>query len=137
MFELGPMIDKLVRTCGELAVARGKPFRSVITITPLAFTALIIAGGANAQTSTPASPKMPFRTSPPIVSAYCLSVSAGFLQSEARASEEAKKCTRGDTVVIPARSAGAVARMCDFSKAIVTAGENIVCVMVQSERGSK
>jgi hypothetical protein len=48
-----------------------------------------------------------------------------------------RKCARGDTIVIPARSAGAVARMCDFSKAIVALGENVVCAMVFPERGSK
>jgi hypothetical protein len=48
---------------------------------------------------------------PAIASAYCLPVSAGFLESDAKASEELRKCSRGDTVVIPARSLGAVARM--------------------------
>jgi hypothetical protein len=73
----------------------------------------------------------------PPVSSYCLPVSAGFLESEAKASDQMKKCSRGDTIVIPARSAGAVARMCDFSKAIVAVGDNVVCVMVFPERSSR
>ncbi len=95
--------------------------------------ALFAATAANAQ--APAG-KPTFR---PVlsVSAYCLPVSAGFLESEAKASEEMRKCSRGDTVVIPARSAGSVARMCDFSKSIVMVGDNVVCAMVFPERGSK
>jgi hypothetical protein len=100
----------------------------------LILLALLAATGANAQAPLP-SPKL--SRVPPPVSAYCLPVSAGFLESEAKASEEMRKCARGDTVVIPARSAGAVARMCDFSRAIVTLGENVVCTMVFPERGSK
>jgi hypothetical protein len=64
-------------------------------------------------------------------------VSAGFIESDAKASDEMKKCSRGDTIVIPARNPGAVARMCDFSKSIVALAENVVCVMVFPERGSK
>jgi hypothetical protein len=39
--------------------------------------------------------------------------------------------------VIPAKSASAVARMCDFSKAIVTTNDHVVCVIVVPERVSK
>lgn len=73
----------------------------------------------------------------PAISGYCLPVSAAFLESEAKASDEMKKCIRGDTIVIPVRSAGAVARMCDFSKAIVAIGDNVVCAMVFPERASR
>jgi hypothetical protein len=97
--------------------------------------ALIAATGANAQTPV-AAPTLPSRAPPP-VPGYCLPASAGFLESEAKASEEMRKCARGDTIVIPARSAGAVARMCDFSKAIVALGDKVVCAMVFPERGSK
>jgi len=97
------------------------------------FFALVAASAANAQ--APAVTPTP-RPVPP-VSAYCLPVSAGFLESEAKASEEMRKCSRGDTVVIPAQSAGSVARMCDFSKSIVVAGGNVVCSMISPERGSK
>jgi hypothetical protein len=98
-----------------------------------AFTALFAASSASAQAPPPNVPARPL----PNVSAYCLPVSAGFLESEAKASEEMRKCTRGDTVVIPARSPGAVARMCDFSKAVIALGENVVCVLVFPERASK
>ena len=105
-------------------------------IRQLTLFALIAATGANAQAPV-AAPKLPSRGPPPPVSGYCLPVSAAFLESEAKASEEMRKCARGDTIVIPARSAGAVARMCDFSKAIVALGDNVVCAMVFPERGSK
>src|SRR5437667_12704665 len=84
-----------------------------------------------------AMPKAPPRAMPAPLSAYCLPVSAGFLESEAKASEEMRKCARGDTVVIPSKNPGAVARVCDFSKSIVAIGDNVVCVMVFPERASK
>jgi hypothetical protein len=99
----------------------------------ITFAALIAASSASAQAPPPQSPARP----PPLASAYCLPVSAGFLESETKASEEMRKCARGDTVVIPARSPGAVARMCDFSKAVIALGENVVCVLVFPERASK
>ena len=104
----------------------------------LSFGALTfaMAAGAHAQTSVPSTPNLPSRT-PASISAYCLAGSAGFLESEAKAFEQIRKCARGDTIVIPARSAGAVARLCDFSKAVVPSGDNVVCVMVLPERGSK
>lgn len=99
----------------------------------LAFTAVIFATGAYAQTPAPKTVPRP----PAQASAYCLAGSAGFLESETKALEELKKCARGDTIVIPSRNASSVARMCDFSKAIVAAGENIVCTMVAPERATK
>ena len=104
-----------------------------------AFTlaALIVAFAANAQAPEPTFVPRPAPKAPPQISAYCLPVSAGFIESDAKASDEMKKCSRGDTIVIPARNPGAVARMCDFSKAIVAIADNVVCVMVFPERGSK
>jgi hypothetical protein len=99
----------------------------------LAFTALIFATGAHAQTPAPKAPPRP----PAPVSAYCLPGSVGFLESETKALEEVKKCARGDTIVIPSKNASSVARLCDFSKAVVAAGENIVCAMVSPERATK
>jgi hypothetical protein len=97
---------------------------------------IVMAASANAQTLAPPASNLPPRT-PALISAYCLAVSAGFLESEAKAFEQIRKCARGDTVVIPAKSAGAVARLCDFSKAVVALGDNVVCVMVLPERSSK
>jgi len=61
-----------------------------------AFTlaALFAASSANAQTPPP---NVPARLLP-IVSAYCLPVSAGFLESEAKASEEMRKCARQELI---------------------------------------
>jgi hypothetical protein len=89
-----------------------------------------------AQTPTP-PPQRKLPTRPVVISLYCLPVSAGFLESEAKASDEMRKCSAGDTIVIPSRSAGAVARMCDFSKSIVPVGDNVVCAMVSPERASR
>src|SRR5580692_7630903 len=95
----------------------------------------LIVPAAKAQAPTmPAQRKLPVR---PPASLYCLPVSAGFLESEAKASDEMKKCSAGDTIVVPSRSAGAIARMCDFSKSIVAVGDNVVCVMVFLERSSR
>ena len=103
-----------------------------------AFMALMMASGANAQVPAPAQPPgLPTRAAALPTSSYCLPASAGFLQGDANASEEMHKCARGDTVVIPAKSPGAVARVCDFSKSIVAIGDNVVCVMVFPERASK
>jgi hypothetical protein len=103
----------------------------------LILAALIVATAANAQAPEPAFVPRPAAKASPQISAYCLPVSAGFIESDAKASDEMKKCSRGDTIVIPARNPGAVARMCDFSKAIVAIADNVVCVMVFPERGSK
>ena len=92
------------------------------------------AAEAQAPVSKPDPKPAPRR---PPISLYCLPVSAGILESEATASDEMKKCSAGDTIVVPSRSAGAVARMCDFSKSVVTVGENVVCAMVFPERSSR
>jgi|SRR5579871_1158236 len=97
---------------------------------------VFIACAAKAQTPPPVQERKPIPR-PPIASLYCLPVSAGFLENEAKASDQMRKCSAGDTIVVPARSAGAVARMCDFSKAIVAVGENVVCTMVFPERASR
>ena len=94
---------------------------------------LFIVAVANAQTPAPTPPIKPFMPA----AGYCLPASVGFLESETKAFEGMRKCSRGDTIVVPTRSASAVARICDFSKAIVTAGENIVCVIVMPERASR
>ena len=96
----------------------------------LASILIISAAKAQAPAAAPQS-KLSLRSS------YCLPVSAGFLESEAKASDEMKKCSAGDTIVVPARSAGVIARMCDFSKSIIVLGDNVVCAMVFPERASR
>jgi hypothetical protein len=73
---------------------------------------------------------------PAMTSAYCLSGAAGFFRGEDQGFAEMKKCQRGDTIVIPSGSASVVARVCDFGKAIVSSGSNVVCVL-QGERGRR
>ena len=100
----------------------------------LAISIVVSVSRAQTQTQAPAQPLAPTqpkpapRTAVPSSSAYFLPVSAGFLESEAKASDEMKKCNRGDTIVVPARTPGAVARMCDFSRAIVALGSLCECV---------
>jgi hypothetical protein len=101
------------------------------------FAALMVASGANAQGPAPAQPPKLTTRPAALPSFYCLPASAAFLEGDSRAAEEMRKCARGDTVVIPAKNPGAVARVCDFSKSIVTIGDNVVCVIVFPERGSK
>jgi hypothetical protein len=103
----------------------------------MAILIVILISQSQAQTPAPAPKPNAASRALPLVSGYCLPVSAGFLESEAKASDEMKKCSRGDTIVVPARSAGAVARMCDFSRAIVAIGDNVVCAMVFPERSSR
>lgn len=55
---------------------------------------------------------------------------------EARGFAELKKCTRGDTIIIPGSSGSVVARICDFSKAVVAVGGNVICV-IQAERARR
>jgi hypothetical protein len=100
------------------------------------FAVLMLTSAAIAQVPAPAQPPKPAAL-PAAPSSYCLPASAGFLEGDSKASEEMRKCARGDTVVIPAKSPGALARVCDFSKSIVTIGDNVVCVMVFPERASK
>jgi hypothetical protein len=98
----------------------------------------LVATATQAQTQAPPAPTL--RPSPrvaPTPQGYCLAASAAFLESETKAFDEMKKCARGDTIVIPAKSASAVARMCDFTKAIVTTPDHVVCVIVMPERVSK
>ena len=101
-----------------------------------AFIILLIATVAQAQTPAPTVRSAPRAVVPLPSSDYCLTASAAFLESDAKASDEIKKCARGDTVVIPAKNASAVARMCDFTKAIVATPEHVVCSIVP-ERASK
>ena len=93
---------------------------------------------APAPASAPAAARASPKTAAPMpLSGYCLAASAAFLESETKAFDEMKKCARGDTIVIPAKSASAVARLCDFSKSIVATPDHVVCVIVMPERVSK
>jgi hypothetical protein len=97
---------------------------------------LMASSAANAQVALPPTPAASPKAPPP-TSLYCLPASAGFLESDAKASDEMRKCAKGDTIVVPARNPGAVARMCDFSKSIAAFGESVVCVMVFPERTNR
>jgi predicted RNA-binding Zn ribbon-like protein len=120
-------------------VSFGTAVAGVIMTRWLLFALIVWLAASVAQAQAPAAaPALAPRPSPKMaVSGYCLAASAAFLESEAKASEEMKKCGRGDTIVIPAKSASAVARWCDFSKSIVATPDHVVCVILTPERVSK
>ena len=90
---------------------------------------------AQSQTPPRAAPRA---ASPADKSGYCISGSAGFLISEDQGIAESKsKCKRGDTVIIPAARTRIIARLCDFTKSILTAGENAVCVLTGTDRAER
>jgi hypothetical protein len=104
----------------------------MVTKSICALMLLVAADGVAFDQSLPPPPRPLLKQS-----GYCLAASAAFLDSESKAFDEIKKCVRGDTVVIPAKNVSVVARMCDFSKAIVTTADYIVCVLVIPERESR
>jgi hypothetical protein len=70
-------------------------------------------------------------------SSYCQTASAGFLQSDSAGFAAMSGCSRGDTIIIPGGSTSVVARVCDYSKAIVAAGGVITCSVVSPLRNRK
>lgn len=69
---------------------------------------------------------------------YCVSGSAGFLTSEEQGIEATKlKCKRGDTLIIPAAKTRIVARLCDFTRAVIVAEGNVVCVLAGIDRAER
>ncbi|MEJ0068337.1 MAG: hypothetical protein WDO24_05965 [Pseudomonadota bacterium] len=66
-------------------------------------------------------------------SAYCSAGSIAMLQdsTDKEIGEVRAKCRPGDTIRIPGGRGGdmAVARVCDFSKAIANAGGMVICVV--------
>jgi hypothetical protein len=68
-------------------------------------------------------------------SAYCRSAAVAFFKEsgDAEYAIVRQKCKRGDTIAINTAAQGAVfhiARLCDFSKAIVVTGPTTICVLV-------
>ena len=86
------------------------------------------------------SPRPSARAAPPPAAgsdntSYCVSGAAGFLTSEEHGIEATRsKCKRGDTMIIPATRTRIIARLCDFTKAVVTAEGNVVCVLTGTDR---
>jgi len=69
---------------------------------------------------------------PPSLSANCTDGSQAYAlrgdYNEAIAAIR-QKCKRGDTVSIPGKNAAMVGQFCDFSRAIVSVGDFVVCVL--------
>lgn len=67
-------------------------------------------------------------------SAYCRSAAQALFQSagDAEITAVVQRCRRGDTIAVNAGSQGAVfavGRLCDFSKAMVNVGGQVVCIL--------
>jgi hypothetical protein len=93
-------------------------------------TALLYCVGAHAQAPAPTARVAPAQEP----SAYCRAGAAAlFLGSgDAEIATVQQSCRRGDIIAISTASQGSVfqiGRLCDFSKAIVNAGGQIVCVL--------
>jgi hypothetical protein len=70
---------------------------------------------------------------PPTSLQFC-GVSSAFAISREEGLAELRKCQGGDTVLIPATSLNLVARFCDFTKSMVSAGDRIACVLQGGDR---
>jgi hypothetical protein len=98
--------------------------------------ALILLVGI--RTTDQAWGQMPAPTSPgPTPSAYCSSGAGAFtLSQEQGFAETRQKCKPGDTILLPGGSTGAIARICDFSRSIVSTDGLVICT-VTSQRSSR
>lgn len=103
--------------------------RATAAVTMMIFTAAAAYAQPQATPSSGASAKPK--------SSYCAAGSAGFQKSDAAGIAGLAKCVRGDTIIIPAGDGDVVARVCDFTKSIVTSGGYTVCVMQGEMRASK
>jgi hypothetical protein len=66
----------------------------------------------------------------PTLSAYCSSGAGGFSLSDEQGYAETKqKCKPGDTILLPGDSTGAIARICDFSRSIVSTAGHVICTV--------
>jgi hypothetical protein len=97
-------------------------------------TALLCCAGAHAQVPAPTAP--PARPAPPAQepSAYCRAGAAALFQGsgDAELATVQQSCRRGDIIAISAAAQGSVfqvGRLCDFTKAIVNNGGQIICVL--------
>jgi hypothetical protein len=100
--------------------------------TATGLTALIWTTAALCQTPAPA-PATAARPAPE-PSAYCRAGTAALFQGagEAEMAAVQQGCRRGDIVAISTSSQGsvfAIGRLCDFSKAIVNAGGQVLCAL--------
>jgi hypothetical protein len=59
------------------------------------------------------------------------------MQNDATGFAELRKCAKGDTIIIPAGSGSVVARVCDFTRSMILAGGNVICMMQDGERPRK
>jgi hypothetical protein len=71
-------------------------------------------------------------------SAYCASGSAALALGSAsttnRLVELSQKCRPGDTIFLPIANPSVIAKICDFSRAIVSTGYDVVCVLTEVRR---
>lgn len=83
--------------------------------------AVSVANLAHAQSSDTSS------------SAYCGSGSTALALGSGnpinRLAEVRQKCRPGDTIFVPTANPSVIAKICDFSRAIVSTGYDVVCVL--------
>ena len=111
---------RFIQTC--LAHAVGSDFMNPAIISFFIFLLAIVPTRlAHAQSSETA------------VSAYCASGSAalalGSVSTTNRLVELSQKCRPGDTIYLPIANPSVIAKVCDFSRAIVSTGYDVVCVL--------
>lgn len=78
------------------------------------------------------------QASEPAKSAYCASGSAALALGSAsttnRLVELSQKCRPGDTIFLPIANPSVIAKICDFSRAMVSTGYDVVCVLTEVRR---
>jgi hypothetical protein len=95
--------------------------------------ALLCCAGAYAQAPAPTAP--PAKAAPAQEpSAYCRAGDAALFQGsgESELATVQQSCRRGDIIAISTSAQGSVfqiGRLCDFSKAIVNAGGQVLCAL--------
>lgn len=52
-------------------------------------------------------------------------------QPRVAADDIKKRCSAGDTIIIPQSSSGLIAMVCDFAKSITVARSDVICVIGQ------
>jgi hypothetical protein len=117
----------------NVAVSRRKGNAMIRSTTALA--TLLWATAAQCQASLPSAPPGSLKAAAPAEpSAYCRAGAAALFQGsgEAELAAVQQNCRRGDVIAISAAGQGStfqIGRLCDFTKAIVNAGGQIVCVL--------
>lgn len=95
--------------------------KKTIVLLSACLAAVALTGLAHGQSSDASS------------AAYCGSGSAalalGSGSAMSRLAEVRQKCRPGDTIFVPTANPPVIAKICDFSRAIISTGQDVVCVL--------